>query len=106
AFDDGWADNNRGRVRQLFGKIGYQDVDTSVNLSLTAANNDLQGSQTIPRAFLDNRRQSYTFPDQNLNRASLWNLSGSHAINDQLQLSANAYYRSYRNQNTSSNVNE
>lgn len=105
SMDHGWADHNPGRVKQFFGKVGYQDGDTSVSMSLTAADNDLQGSQTIPRAFLDNRRQAYTFPDQNINRATLWSLSGSHYFNEELQLSANAYYRNYRNQNTSSNVN-
>ncbi|MFC3108369.1 TonB-dependent receptor family protein [Undibacterium arcticum] len=105
ALDHGWADHNASRVKQLFGKVGYQDVDNSLNMSLTAADNELQGSQTIPRSFLDNRRQSYTFPDQNLNRATLWSLSGSHHFNETLQLSANAYHRNYRNENTSSNVN-
>lgn len=104
--DRGWADHNQSQVRQLFGKIGYRDQDTSLKLSLTAANNDLQGTQTIPRSFLDNRRQAYTFPDQNLNRATFWSLSGSHFFSENLQLSANAYYRNYRSQNTSSNVND
>ncbi len=103
--DRGWADHNQSQVRQLFGKVGYQDRDTSLDLSLTAANNDLSGTQTIPRSFLGNRRQAYTFPDQNLNRAMLWSLSGSRFLGENLQLSANAYYRNYRSQNTSSNVN-
>ncbi|KAF3998672.1 TonB-dependent receptor [Glaciimonas immobilis] len=104
--DKGWADHNPSSVKQFFGKIGYQDAATTASLSLTAADNDLQGMQTIPRAFLDNRRQAYTFPDKNINRAQLWNLSASHFYNDNLQLSTNAYYRNYRNDNSSSNVNQ
>lgn len=104
SLDHGWADHNASRVKQFFGKAGYRNTDTTLNMSLTAADNTLQGSQTIPRSFLDNRRQAYTFPDENVNRATLWSLSGSHFFNDNLQLSANAYYRNYRNLNTSSNV--
>jgi outer membrane receptor protein involved in Fe transport len=105
SMDRGWADHNPSWIKQLFGKIGYQDADTSVNMSLTAAYNDLQGTQTIPRSFLDNPRQAYTFPDQNVNRATLWSLAGSHVFNEEWQLSSNAYYRHYTNENTSSNVN-
>ncbi|WP_047215056.1 TonB-dependent receptor [Pandoraea thiooxydans] len=103
--DGGWSDHNASRIRQLFGKLGYADENSSIALSLSAADNDLQGAQTIPRSFLDNFRQAYTYPDLNLNRATLFNLSGTHFFNDQVQLNANAYYRSYRNQNLSSNVN-
>ena len=104
--DKGWGDHNPSSVKQFFGKVGYQDADTRVALSLTAADNDLQGTQTIPRSFLDNRRQAYTFPDENINRAQLWSLSASHFFNDNLQLSTNAYYKNYHNDNISSNVNE
>ena len=103
--DKGWGDHNPSSVKQFFGKVGYQDADNRVALSLTAADNDLRGSQTIPRTFLDNRRQAYTFPDENINRAQLWSLSASHFFNDRLQLSTNAYYRNYNNDNISSNVN-
>jgi len=105
SIDHGWADHNPSRIKQFFGKVGYRDADTTVSLSLTAADNDLQGTQTIPLSFLDNRRQAYTFPDDNINRATLWSLSGSHFFNEKLQLSANAYYRDYHNENISSNVN-
>jgi len=74
-------------------------------MSVTAANNDMEGTQTIPRSFLENPRQAYTFPDQNINRATLWSFSGSHLLSEKVQLTANAYYRNYSNQNTSSNVN-
>lgn len=103
--DNGWAEHNPSKIKQMFGKIGYQDMDTSAYMSLTAANNDMQGMQTIPRSFLDNPRQAYTFPDENVNRASLWSLFGSHFLNEEVQLVANAYYRNYSNANSSSNVN-
>lgn len=105
SMDHGWADHNPSRIKQFFSKVGYQDADTTLAFSITAADNDLQGTQTIPRSFLDNRRQAYTFPDENINRATLWSLAGSHFFSEKLELSANAYYRNYHNGNTSSNVN-
>jgi iron complex outermembrane receptor protein len=65
ANDDGWADHNSSRVRQAFGKLRYSDADTTLSLSAGGADNDLQGTQTIPRSFLGNPKQAYTFPDQN-----------------------------------------
>jgi outer membrane receptor protein involved in Fe transport len=105
ANDDGWADHNSSRVRQAFGKLRYTDADTTLSLSAGGADNDLQGTQTIPRSFLGNPKQAYTFPDQNENSAGYLTLSGDHYFNDQVELSGSTYYRHYRNTNTSSNNN-
>ncbi|MFC5431102.1 TonB-dependent receptor [Paraburkholderia denitrificans] len=103
--DDGWADHNGSRVRQGFGKLRYKDSDTTLSLSAGGADNNLQGSQTIPRSFLDNPRQAYTFPDQNLNSAAFVTLNGEHYFSDNVELSGNVYYRHYDNTNISSNTN-
>ncbi|MCA8204208.1 TonB-dependent receptor [Burkholderia sp. AU33545] len=106
ANDNGWADHNASRVRQGFGKLRYTDADTTLSISAGGADNALQGSQTIPRSFLDNRAQAYTYPDLNRNSAAYVTVSGDHSFNDHVQLSGNIYYRHYRNTNTSSNVND
>ncbi|MBV8271140.1 MAG: TonB-dependent receptor [Cupriavidus sp.] len=103
--DNGWANYNASRVRQAFGKLRYTGADTTLSLAMGGADNTLQGSQTIPRSFLDNRAQAYTFPDQNKNSTVYVTLSGDHFFNDALQLSGNVYYRHFRNTNLSSNVN-
>jgi outer membrane receptor protein involved in Fe transport len=105
ANDNGWADHNSSKIRQLFGKLRYTDSDTTLRLSFGTADNTLNGSQTIPRSFLDNFRQAYTFPDLNQNHATFFTFSGDHYFTDDIQLSGNVYYRKYRNDNTSSNVN-
>ncbi len=105
ANDDGWAQENASRVRQGFGKLRYTDADTTIALSAGGANNDLLGMQTIPRSFLDDFRQPYTFPDQNLNRAGYLTLTGEHYVNDALELSGNVYYRHFVNESISSNNN-
>jgi outer membrane receptor protein involved in Fe transport len=104
--DNGWADHNSSRMRQAFGKLRYTDADTTLALSAGGADNDLQGTQTIPRSFLGNPKQAYTYPDQNQNSAAFLNFSGDHYFNDHVELSGNVYYRHYRSTNISSNVND
>jgi len=105
ANDNGWAEQNASRVRQIFGKLRYTDADTTLSLSAGGADNDLHGTQTIPRSFLGNPKQPYTYPDQNLNTAGYLTLSGEHYLSDNVELSGNAYYRHFRNSNLSSNTN-
>jgi len=105
ANDNGWAEQNASRVRQIFGKLRYTDADTTLSLSAGGADNDLHGTQTIPRSFLGNPKQPYTYPDQNLNTAGYLTLSGEHYFSDNVELSGSAYYRHFRNSNLSSNTN-
>lgn len=104
--DNGWAAQNSSRLRQAFGKLRYTDADTTISLSMGGADNTLNGSQTIPRSFLDNYKQAYTFPDTNENQVGYITLSGEHYFSPNVELSGNLYYRHYRNKNVSSNVND
>jgi iron complex outermembrane receptor protein len=103
--DDGWAERNPSRLRQAFGKLRYTDADTTLSFSAGGADNDLQGTQTIPRSFLGNPKQPYTYPDQNENSVGYATLSGDHFFNDHVELSGNVYYRQFLNTNISSNNN-
>jgi iron complex outermembrane receptor protein len=103
--DDGWAEHNPSRVIRLFGKLGYQDHISDVDLSVTLADNTLHGTQTLPQSWLDTPRQAYTFPDINQNRLAFVAAKGSVFLNDRTLVGANIYYRRYRNANLSSNVN-
>ncbi|MEY1591232.1 TonB-dependent receptor [Burkholderia sp. Bmkn7] len=105
ANDGGWADHNASRVRQAFGKLRYTDSDTTLSISAGGADNALYGTQTIPRSFLDNRKQAYTYPDLNRNSAGYLTLSGERFFGEHVDLSGNAYYRHLRNTNISSNNN-
>jgi iron complex outermembrane receptor protein len=104
--DDGWADHNPSNVRQFFGKLGWQNEKTDLDVSLTAADNRLQGTQTLPRSFLDDIRQAYTFPDQNSNKLAFLTVKGSHFLSNAALLGGNVYYRKYKTRNFSSNVND
>ena len=103
--DRGWADHNPSRVAQFFGKVGYQTRETDLDLSLTMADNTLEGTQTLPLSFANNIRRAYTYPDKNTNKLGLLTVKGSHFVNPDVLLGGNAYYRDYRNQSVSSNVN-
>ena len=103
--EHGWAEHNPSRVVQFYARAGYKDHGTAFDLSLTGANNRLEGTQTLPASFLDDRRQAYTFPDVNDNQALMLAAKGSHTIDKGTVLGANAYVRRYRNKSTSSNVN-
>lgn len=100
----GWAEHNPSRLAQFFGKLGYQTGDTDLDLSLTMADNTLEGTQTLPLSF-SNTRQAYTYPDRNANRLGMLTLKGSHFIDQDWLLGGNLYYRAYRSQSLSSNVN-
>ena len=106
ADDAGWAQHNPSRVRQLFGKVGYQDDITDFDVSATFADNALQGTQTLPLSMLDNPRQAYTYPDRNENKLAFVAAKASRFLTDQLLLGGNAYYRRYKTANVSSNVND
>ena len=106
-FDDrGWADHNPSTVRQFFGKVGWQNERSDLDVSLTAADNRLQGTQTLPSSFLDDIRQAYTFPDENTNKLALLTVKGSHFLSDRVLVGGNVYYRRYKTHNLSSNVND
>ena len=103
--ENGWAEHNPSRIKQFFGKLGYQDDVTDLDLSVTLADNTLQGTQTLPESWLDTPKQAYTFPDINENRLAFVTAKGSRFLTDTALLGGTAYYRHYRNNNLSSNVN-
>ena len=105
ARESGWAEHNPSQVQQFFGKVGYLSGDSTLDVSVTQADNTLEGTQTLPLSMADNLRQAYTYPDINRNRLNAVNVRGSQILSDSRFLDANVYVRQYRNQNTSSNVN-
>ena len=104
--EDGWALHNASRVRQFFGKVGFQDARSDLDVSATVADNRLQGVQTVPQSFLDQPRAPYTYPDINENRVAFVVAKGSRYIGDAQLVDGNVYYRQFRNVNLSSNVSD
>jgi iron complex outermembrane recepter protein len=104
--DEGWAQHNPSKVRQYFGKVGYQTEKSDLDLSFTGADNTLQGTQALPLSFWNDIRQAYTFPDQNRNTLAFVTAKGSHFLTDSALLGGNLYYRHYDNGTVSSNVSD
>jgi outer membrane receptor protein involved in Fe transport len=103
SVDNGWAAHNASRVNQLFAKVGRQDDSTDLDITFSAADNHLEGSQTVPASFPD-PREPYTWPDVNTNRLAFLTVKGSIALGDDWLLGGNLYVRHYRNGNVSSNA--
>src|ERR1700674_1956052 len=63
-FDEtGWRDNSPTRIYQGFGKVGWQNEKTDVDLSYTDADPSLYGNGATPTSMLDYRREASYTPD-------------------------------------------
>jgi outer membrane receptor protein involved in Fe transport len=106
-FDEtGWRNLSPTRVYQGFGKVGWQNDKTDVDLSYTYADTDLYGDGATPMSMLDYRRASTYTPDITDNHLNFVNLTGTQFLTDQLLFSGNAYYRHLVTDAINGNVND
>ncbi|MBV8181184.1 MAG: TonB-dependent receptor, partial [Mycobacterium sp.] len=103
--DNGWAEHNPSRQKQLFSKFGYQTDDTDIDASLTYVDDFTEGNQTIPLSFLADPRQIYSYPDWQYDKMWFANVQASHSLGGQQVLSADVYFRSVRSSIFNNNVN-
>ena len=93
-FDErGWRDLSPTHLWQAFGKVGWQNEKTDLDLSYTYADSSLFGNGATPLSMLDYRRESSYTPDFTHNLLDFVNLTGTQFLSEHLLLSANAYYR-------------
>jgi outer membrane receptor protein involved in Fe transport len=106
--EDGWRDYSPSEVKQVFGKLGWQNDSTRLELSYTGADNDLIGNGLIQKEFIDDegRESINTRPDQTKNKLSFLNLNGSHWFNDDIEMSGNVYYRKSDRKTLNGDVND
>lgn len=107
--EDGWRDHSTSQVNQVFGKFGWENESTDLDLSILAVNNNLEGVQAVPRSWgsdKDDRKEGYTWPDRNDSNVYMVNLEGNHFLTDDKLVSGNIYARKSRIQNFASNVND
>ena len=107
-FDDsGWRPYSPTNVNQAFGKVGWEDGGTDIDLSFTFADNTMHGVGPTPQNMLQlSQTAIYTAPDQTQNTLYFVTLKGSHKITDELQLTANAYNRNNSSTSLNSNTNQ
>ena len=107
-FDDnGWRPYSPTNIYQSFGKVGWEDEYTDIDLSFTFADNNMQGVGGTPQNQLQqNWSAIYTAPDVTKNTLYFFNLKGSHKLTDQLQLTGNTYNRNNSSYSLNSNTNQ
>ncbi len=105
--DNGWRPYSPTHVNQAFGKVGWENGHTDIDLSFTFADNNMQGVGPTPQYMLrQNQTAIYTAPDTTQNTLYFFTLKGSHKITDELQLTANTYNRNNTSTSSNSNTNE
>jgi outer membrane receptor protein involved in Fe transport len=105
--EDGWRQYSPSEVRQSFVKLGWADAKTSVSLSGAYANNWLTGNGTSDYRFLAKNWGSVnTIPDVTWDHSPSLTLNATHAVNDKLTVSANAYYRYVRVSSSNGDLND
>ena len=106
SHDDGWRDTSPSDVRQLFGKLGWQDARTRVTASLAYADNELWGNSVQDQQLLQSNWSSvYTTPDITNNRSTLLTFTGRHELDAANTLSGNLYWRNIRTGTINGDVN-
>jgi outer membrane receptor protein involved in Fe transport len=105
--ESSWRDSSPTHARQLFGKVGWQDDQTDVDLSYTWADNSMIGNGTTPQSMLDYRYAAiYSAPDYTHNHLNFVNLVASHFLAAHWLLSGNAYYRDLETNSNNGDIND
>ena len=105
--EDGWRDNSPSEVRQLFGKLGWGKGRSDVSVSLTYADNSLNGNGLQEIGFLDRDYASvYTKPDETDNRSTFLNANATRVLSDRMTLSLNGYFRDINTDTLNGDINE
>ena len=77
-YDDrGYAAYNPSRIRQFFGKLGFQNDRADLDVSLMFADNLMNGNQNVPLSTLGNAAQGYSHPDYTNTQSFTLNARGS-----------------------------
>jgi outer membrane receptor protein involved in Fe transport len=98
--EDGWRKYSPSHINQTFGKIGWQNEKTKLNLSYIGAYNNMIGNGLTPIDMLGGDRDGiHTTPDQTKNYLNHFALNGSHWLSNDVMISGNAYHRT-SNRNT------
>jgi outer membrane receptor protein involved in Fe transport len=105
--EQGWRDASRSRAFQAFGKLRWRGADTTVSLSGSHADTDLNGNGLQEMRLLAADRTSvYSQPDITRNRAWLANLSAEHRFSDRLSVSGTLFWRRIDTDTINGDIND
>jgi outer membrane receptor protein involved in Fe transport len=103
----GWRDDSPSRIGQLFGKLGWRNAATDLKLTVSHADNKVQGSALQEERLLKLDYNSlYTKPDITENKSTFVNLALNHSASDNVVLSGNVYYRRMQTNTLHADINE
>ncbi len=92
--EDGWRDFSPSEVKQLFSSVSYRNESSSLDLSFTAVDSDLNGNGASPIELVaDDRKAVFTWPDNTQNELRMLTLNASHWVSDNVMVSGNIYGR-------------
>jgi outer membrane receptor protein involved in Fe transport len=105
--ENGWRDSSPSDVLQGFGKLGWSNEKTDVDISFTGADNELTGNGYQAQDMLQSlgRKSIYTKPDITKNKLAFVNAKVSHWLSDELLWTTNAYYRKNRTSSYNGDLN-
>ena len=105
-FEDGWREHSPSDVRQFFGRLGWQNSDTSLGLTAFYANNSLIGNGLQEQRLLwADYNSVYTIPDKTANLSPAFNFLARHRVG-KVQLSGNVYQRYIRTNTLNGDLND
>jgi iron complex outermembrane recepter protein len=104
--ENGWREHSSSDVKQIFGKVGWQNDISDLDLSLALADTMMEGTQAVPLSAYSEPEKAYTYPDSIGNEMVMLNLKGSHFLTDDKLIAGNAYYRKNRTSGFNSNAED
>ena len=106
--EQGWRDGSPSEVLQGFGKIGWDNEKTDIDVSFSGADTDLIGNGYTPQTLLksDGYDAINTKPDQTQNKLGFINGKVSHWLSDEWLITANAYYRHNHTKTLNGDIND
>ena len=93
----GWRDFSPSTTRRLFADLAWRGSASRLNMSVTAASNDLTGNGPAPLQLLEqNRGAVFTHPDRTDNDLAHVTIRGQRLVSARTLFDAVAYYRHTR----------
>lgn len=102
--EDGWRDHSSSDIKQIFTKTGWHNEKTDLDLSLALADNEMEGTQSLPLSMWGNIKKAYTYPDSIKNKLAMISLKGTHFLADDQLIAGNIYYRMSNSRSFNSNA--
>jgi outer membrane receptor protein involved in Fe transport len=105
--EDGWRKHSPTHINQTFGKIGWQNESSKIDLSWIGAKNNMIGNGLTPIDMLGiSREEVHTTPDQTKNYLNHIALNASHWLNNNVMLSGNMYHRTSNRKTLNGDLND